>query len=100
MDCHRCVYLRYGGCPHCTHRGHRDVVLRRGDERPYNRMLCKDFVMKKRCSNCKYWKRGRYFADGTTPAARGKCSLGLAEHALVCPMWAQGRTSGRRKESK
>ena len=103
MDCHSCEFLSYAGCRYgrCTHSGHRDVVLAKGDGRPghrsYNKQVCKDFAKKKRCSNCMYWKRGKYFADGKTPAERGRCSLDLEELGRNCIMWKQGRTSGSRR---
>lgn len=104
MDCHRCVNLTYSGCRYgrCSHPGHRDVVLRldAAGKRPYNRQICPDFVMKRRCSNCKYWKRGRYFADGITPATKGKCSLDVLRTADACPMWGAGPTSSRKRKDK
>jgi len=56
--------------------------------------------MKKLCSNCKYWKRGRYFADGITPAEKGKCSLEILMSAEECPMWGAGQTSSRKRKEK
>lgn len=105
MDCHRCENLIYSGCRYgrCSHPGHRDVVLRIGNgaKRPYNRQICADFVMKKRCSNCKYWIRGKYFADGMTPAAKGSCSLRISRDGSECQVWRAGPTSSRRrKENK
>ena len=106
MDCHRCIYLRYDGCSygHCVHRGHQDVKfslkeaesLRAEGRRPYNRQICRDFVMKKRCSNCKYWIRGSYFRDGATPAVKGRCSLRCKERGKDCELWRQGPTSWRK----
>lgn len=105
MDCHRCEFLRYDGCPYgrCTHHGHPDVRLSREEararaesgKRDYNRQICPDFVLKKRCANCRYWRRGRYFADGKTPATKGHCSLRVQERGKDCPLWAHGPTSGR-----
>lgn len=101
MDCHRCENLRYSGCRYgrCSHPGHRDVVLRldKSGERKYNRQICLDFALKKRCSNCRYWKRGRYFADGITPAKKGFCSLKILMKADECPMWKAGPTSSRKR---
>lgn len=105
MDCHRCENLRYAGCRYgrCSHPGHRDVVLKlgKGGARKYNRQICPDFVMKKRCSNCKYWKRGRYFADGITPRKEGKCSLDiLYTGGKACSLWGAGPTSSRKRKAK
>ena len=102
MDCHRCENIRYDGCPygHCIHEGHRDVRFtkrRDGEARPYNRQICPDFVMRKRCSNCTYWVRGKYYADGKTPASKGRCSLKIVERNVHdCPLWKIGRRQGRR----
>lgn len=102
MDCHRCEHLRYNGCRYgrCTHPGHRGVVLSKPkdrSERTYNKLICPDFVMRKRCSNCRYWARGEYFADGKTPAKKGHCSLKLLRDPSECPMWKAGRTSWKKK---
>lgn len=90
MDCHRCEFIRYDGCRYgrCSHAGHSDVRFVRsgkGSARPYNMQICPDFRLRKRCSNCRYWKRGRYFADGNTPAEKGRCSLEIS--GGVCPLW-------------
>jgi len=104
MDCHRCENLTYAGSRYgrCSHPGHRDVVLRLSGEgkRKYNKQFCAEFVMKKRCSNCKYWERGRYFADGITPATKGRCSLKILMSAEECPMWGAGSTSSRKRKEK
>ena len=105
MDCHRCRNITYAGCRYgrCSHPGHRDVFFssEKGRKRKYNKQICPDFVMKRRCSNCKYWKRGRYFADGMTPAEKGSCSLRISRAAEECPMWGAGPTSSsKRKEKK
>lgn len=107
MDCHRCENLRYDGCPYgrCSHPGHSDVRLEIGQgreegRRPYNRQVCPDFRLKRRCSNCKYWERGRYFSDGKTPAAKGKCSLDIPSSQMsggICELWSAGPTSGKRR---
>ena len=109
MDCHRCVHLKYSGCPYgrCTHPGHLDVVFvpkskRSGEaegKRPYSREICPDFKLRKKCSNCKHWKRGEYFADGMTPAKKGGCSLRLKECGPDCPLWKQGPTSWKKKRT-
>ena len=102
MDCHRCANLRYAGCRYgrCSHPGHQDVVLtlKKGERSKYSRKICPDFVMKKLCSNCKYWIRGRYFADGITPATKGRCSLKILRSADECPMWGAGPTSSRKRK--
>ena len=102
MDCHRCENITYAGCRYgrCSHPGHSDVVLSLGRDgkRRYNRQICPDFVMKRRCSNCKYWHRGKYFADGMTPAAKGCCSLKISMSAVDCPMWGAGPTSSRKRK--
>lgn len=110
MDCHRCIHIRYDGCKYgrCSHRGHGDVRLsiedakRRAKDgrRDYNRQICPDFVMRRRCSNCKYWFRGRYFADGKTPAGKGRCSLGIDKCAEECPIWKAGPTSWKKRRGK
>jgi len=102
MDCHRCEYVRYDGCSygHCVHRGHKDVILcagPKGGKRRYNMDICPDFKLKKRCSNCKYWTRGKYFADGRTPARKGRCSLRCVEAGGDCPLWKKRSASGRKK---
>jgi len=102
MDCHRCERVSYAGCRYgrCSHPGHKDVVLKltKGAKRAYNKQICPDFVMKRRCSNCRYWKRGRYFADGVTPATKGRCSLDILREASECPMWKAGPTSSRKRK--
>lgn len=104
MDCHRCIHISYSGCRYgrCSHPGHRNVVLRRGEDgsRPYNRMICQDFEIRKRCSNCAFWVRGKYYADGNTPADKGGCSLRISRKADECPMWKAGPTSSRNKQGK
>lgn len=107
MDCHRCIYLRYDGCSYgrCTHRGHSDVKFSKEGlkkrvaegKRTYNKQICPDFKMKKRCSNCKHWIRGEYFADGVTPARKGGCSLRIMVPCEQCPMWKQGPTTWKKK---
>ena len=101
MDCRRCIYVAYNGCPHCTHPGHRDVVIPRRNgrsdgSRPYSREICKDFVLRRKCSNCLNWIRGEYFADGVTPATKGKCRLRCQERGEDCPLWEPGKTSWRK----
>lgn len=106
MDCHRCIFLRHDGAPygHCVHRGHGDVVFSREAARQrakegvrvYNKQICPDFVLKRRCSNCVNWVRGEYFADGVTPAVKGHCSLARAKQ-IDCPEWAPGPTSWRKR---
>lgn len=99
MDCHRCIHVRYDGCHYgrCSHAGHSDVILvRGGDKRPYNRQVCSDFVLRKRCSNCKYWVRGIYFADGKTPSEKGRCSLRCRDDGKTCKLWKQGNTSWKK----
>lgn len=99
MDCHRCKHIRYGGCRYgrCSHPGHLDVVLRKGERhdgeegRPYDTRICPDFSIRKGCSTCRYWIRGSYFADGKTPSVRGRCSLGLSWAGEEgCRMWRKG----------
>ena len=104
MDCHRCEHIRYDGCPYgrCSVPGRQDVRFERrkpgdGRSRPYSRLICTDFRMKKRCSNCRYWKRGRYFSDGKTPAQKGKCSLEIRTEGSICKMWSAGPTSWKRR---
>jgi len=102
MDCHRCENLRYDGCHYgrCIHKGHGDVLLSRREarkraeagQRDYNRQICPDFKLKKRCSNCKYWIRGAYFGDGKTPAKKGRCSLRIVLSCEYCPLWSLGKT--------
>lgn len=105
MDCHRCEYLSYGGCPYgrCTHKGHKDVkFIRRkgakGSERPYNKQICLDFKLKRLCSNCRYWIRGEYFADGNTPSKKGRCSLRCQKDGKICRLWKPGKTSWKKRE--
>ena len=106
MDCHRCEHIRYDGCRYgrCSHVGHSDVRIEPGKDgkRPYNKMICPDFKLRRKCSNCKYWLRGRYFADGKTPASKGRCSLKILTGGLCCKMWRKGNTSpkNRKKVSK
>lgn len=104
MDCHRCIHVRYDGCRYgrCSHPGHKDVKLSKcqGGERKYNKQICPDFRLRKRCSNCRYWIRGRYFSDGATPAAKGKCSLRILREAEDCPMWKAGPTSSKKRKGK
>lgn len=106
MDCHRCVYLRYDGCPHCVHPDHLDVKRERrangrvaGDKakRAYSKEWCADFKLRKRCSNCKHWRRGEYFGDGMTPARKGHCSLRIVLKDENCPLWEIGPTSWRKR---
>lgn len=101
MNCHRCKNLVYCGCPYgrCGHPGHKDVTLRRSQDgkRKYNRKICPDFELRKSCSNCAHWIRGRYFADGKTPSRKGRCSLDiLYSGGAPCGKWEQGPTSWRR----
>lgn len=108
MNCHRCIHLRYDGRPygHCTHPNHPDVVFtplkdRRGQgmrTRPYNKEKCPDFATYRRCSNCAYWIRGKYFRDGMTPASKGKCSICLKPSEGRCPMWEQGWDTRKKGE--
>lgn len=104
MDCHRCEHIRYDGCRYgrCSHVGHSDVRIEPGKDgkRPYNKMICPDFKLRRKCSNCKYWLRGRYFADGKTPATKGRCSLGILMSAEECPVWGAGSTSSRKRKAK
>ena len=112
MDCHRCQNLRYDGSPYgrCIHRGHRDVVFSREDARKrakegvrvYNKQICPDFKLKRRCANCSHWKRGEYFADGITPARKGECLFGIVGRSGDdCPMWEQSKkTSWRKNRNK
>lgn len=110
MDCHRCENLRYGGCSggRCVHPGHKDVKFVRrkaGDnspdrkERPYNKQICPDFKLKKLCSNCRYWERGEYFADGETPSRKGRCSLRCQKDGKVCRIWKPGKTSWKKRRN-
>ena len=104
MDCHRCENLQYGGCPYgrCVHPGHKDVKFfrKKGAPRPYNKQICPDFRMKKRCSNCRYWERGEYFADGNTPAKKGRCSLRCQKEGKICRLWKPGKTSWKKRRPK
>lgn len=103
MDCHRCIHIRYDGSHYgrCSHWGHGDVVCSKGTggARPYNRQICLDFVVRRRCSNCVNWERGAYFADGSTPSVKGRCMLGLCHRPDECPHWKQGRTSWRKRKN-
>lgn len=104
MDCHRCYHLRYDGCRygHCTHPYHQDVRLvpkserKEGIPRPYNHDICREFKLRRKCSNCKHWIRGRYFADGRTPATKGHCAFKYVEMGEDCPKWAIGPTSWKK----
>jgi hypothetical protein len=92
MDCHSCIYLGYEGrrLGKCTHPNHPDVEFvprSKRRKRPYNKDKCPDFVLFRRCANCKYWERGKYFADGKTPARKGRCSLSLPQTGRLCHMW-------------
>jgi hypothetical protein len=83
-----------------VHPGHRDVKFYRrkaGEERPYNKQICPDFKMKKRCSNCRYWERGEYFADGVTPSRKGRCSLDCQRDGKICELWKPGKTSWKKR---
>lgn len=105
MDCHRCIHIKYDGCRYgrCASGRHPDVVIKKtaeGDKRSYNKMICPDFVLRKRCSNCFYWKRGKYFSDGKTPAEKGRCSLRCQERHEDCPIWRPGSTSSRKYKQK
>lgn len=105
MDCHRCKHIRYDGCRYgrCSHRGHLDVVLSPGSDgnRPYNRQICPDFDLRRRCSNCAHWIRGEYFADGMTPARKGMCDLGNDVSGRVCPEWKLStKTSWKKKKER
>lgn len=103
MDCHRCIHVRYDGCSYgrCSHPNHKDVRLRLekkgGGERPYNKDVCPDFQLRRKCSNCKHWIRGRYFADGQTAAQKGHCGYNLQEKGDKCSMWKQGPTSWKKR---
>ncbi len=102
MDCHRCEHIRYDGCRYgrCSHVGHSDVRIEPGKDgkRPYNKMICPDFKLRRKCSNCKYWLRGKYFADGKTPASKGRCSLNILTEGLCCKMWRKGNTSPKNRK--
>lgn len=102
MDCHRCEYIRYAGCRYgrCSHKGHVDVVLVAGRDgkRPYNRQICPDFKLRKKCSNCIHWIRGEYFADGKTPARRGACELGKFASSGFCTDWKLSTRTSWRKD--
>lgn len=105
MDCHRCEHITYAGCRYgrCSHPGHQDVVLRldKDGKRPYNKQICPDFMLRRKCSNCKYWKRGRYFVDGMTPATKGRCSLDILNTGgSPCSVWRQGPTSSRKRKKE
>ena len=103
MDCHRCVHLRYDGSRYgrCSLPQHSRVRFtpksqRGGEPRPYSREECPDFAIRRRCSNCRYWARGEYFADGVTPARKGSCTLDVPRDASDCPLWSKGPTSWRK----
>ena len=102
MDCRRCENIRYDGCRYgrCSCSGHEDVRLSPGKDgkRPYSRSICPDFVLKRRCSNCRYWIRGEYFADGRTPARKGRCSLDFVKAGSSCGLWRKGTTSWRKRK--
>ncbi len=102
MDCRNCIYIRYGGCSHCSHPGHSgmSIVSCAGRRKEYDRRICPDFTLRKRCSNCKYWKRGEYFMDGKTPSRKGYCSLGLSAGAGKCQIWGRGKTTCRSRHDK
>lgn len=95
MDCHRCEFIRYDGhrYGHCAHPGHSDVkfVMRKNrpadSKRPYSKLVCNEFRLRRRCSNCARWVRGKYFSDGETPSVKGHCSLGNAYSIDGCPDW-------------
>lgn len=105
MDCHRCYYLRYDGCRYgrCTHPFHPDVRMvpksqrKEGAPRPYNREICLEFKLVRKCSNCRHWIRGEYFADGRTPATKGHCALRCMERGAECPVWEIGPTSWKKR---
>lgn len=95
MDCHRCKYIRYDGFRYgrCSHPGHQDVKFiprkhrEEGAARPYSKLICKEFCLRKRCANCSHWVRGEYYRDGQTPAKKGYCSLGIVDRNEDCPKW-------------
>lgn len=105
MDCHNCVYIRYSGSSYgrCTCPGHQDVVFskeakekrKRDGKRVYSRQICNEFKLRQRCSNCMHWVRGKYFADGKTPSAKGYCNLGNYTDYNLCPCWKL-KKSGKR----
>lgn len=102
MDCHRCEYIRYAGCRYgrCSHKGHVDVVLVAGRDgkRPYNRQICPDFKLRKKCSNCIHWIRGEYFSDGITPAKKGRCKFGYSDKSgASCPYWKLSKRTSWKK---
>lgn len=95
MDCHKCKFIRYDGhrYGHCVHPGHSDVKLVMKKNRPtdaqrtYSKLVCKEFELRKRCSNCINWVRGKYFKDGETPMIKGHCKLRIIERHGDCPIW-------------
>ena len=95
MDCHNCEYIRYDGHRYgrCAHPGHSDVkfVAKKDrpidSKRPYCKLVCKEFCLRKRCSNCENWIRGEYFRDGETPARKGYCKFNIQERNGGCPKW-------------
>lgn len=101
MDCHRCQNIVYSGCKYgrCSLPGHQDVHLEiaRDGPRRYNKQICPDFKQRRRCSNCAYWLRGEYFADGKTPSRKGRCSLKIKPEDGKCRLWRQGKTSWRKR---
>lgn len=105
MDCHRCEHIRYDGCRYgrCSCPGHSDVRLvldkSKDRKRPYNKRICPDFRLRRKCSNCRYWIRGKYFSDGKTPAKKGRCSLDIKEQG-PCDIWKEGKTSWRKRRQK
>lgn len=111
MDCHSCQYIQYDGTPYgrCSHRGHKNVTFSLQDakkrskkgERIYNTQICPDFKRKRRCSNCSHWKRGEYFADGKTPARKGKCLFGIVgRNGDDCPMWDRNKNTSWKKQKQ
>ena len=83
MDCHNCEYIRYDGhrYGHCAHPGHSDVkfVAKKNrpidSKRPYCKLVCKEFRLRKRCPNCANWMRGEYLGMARPRHARGIASL-------------------------
>jgi hypothetical protein len=57
-------------------------------KRPYNKGVCEDFKMIRKCSLCRYWERGKYHRDGKTPSVKGRCILSICSlDGNGCPMW-------------
>lgn len=105
MDCHRCIHIKYAGCRYgrCDCPGHSGIVLvkSRSGRRSYNNLICPDFVMRRRCSNCVHWKRGEYFADNKTPATKGCCTLGnVISNGGPCPDWKQNKKTSWNKSKR